>query len=323
MNVKKIFISISAWCFIMASFPGFASDVISTEKMTIKMGYCPFGMIETPVAKAKQFYKKYLPNVEIEWHFGKYSLNLINDWIAGKIEIAYLGDTPSIILQNKTGNTKWVGIAIYAHGTEAGIFIPHDSKVMTVKDLDGKNIAMAVGSSHHRIMDVIAAKEGIKYNIVNQFSDIALESVKNGTVDGACVWPPFIELAKYNNMGKPLLADCKKYEPEVNAIWSIVVSENFAKEHPLIVKGIVKADNDLHKFIKTNSDEASGIVFKELEEKIPLPVLKASLANLQFSDTIEKEHIETMQRGIEFLKSKGIIKTGFNAADWADPSFGK
>lgn len=70
-------------------------------------------------------------------------------------------------------------------------------------------------------------------------------------------------------------------------------------------------------------DEASQIVYKELEEKMPLPVVKASLANLQFSDTIEKEHIETMQRGIEFLKTKGIIKTGFNAADWADPSFGK
>jgi NitT/TauT family transport system substrate-binding protein len=323
MKLTKMFIGVLAGYFIMASCPGIASDVISTEKMTIKMGYCPMGMIETPLAKAKQFYKKYLPDVEIEWHFGMYSLNLINDWIAGKIEIAYLGDTPSIILQNKTGNTKWVGVAVYAHGTEAAVFIPNDSKITSIRELDGKNIATGIGSSHHRILEVIGAKEGIKFNIISQFPDVGFENLKKGTVDGVCCWPPYIELGKQNKLGKPLLPDCTKYEPEVNAIWSIVVSEKFAKEHPLIVKGIVKADNDLHKFIKERLDEASDIVFKELEGKMPLSVIKASLANLQFSDTIEKEHIETMQRGIEFLKSKGIIKTGFNAADWAEPGFAK
>ena len=323
MKTGKRIIGIMAVVMLLWSFAATASDVITDEKLTIKIGYCPLGMIETPVAKVKNFHKKYLPNVDVEWYYGQISLKLINDWIAGKIEIAYLGDTPGIVLQNKTGATKWVGVAVYAHGSEAGIFVPENSPIKTVKDLDGKTVATAAGSSHHRIMDVIAAKEGIKYNIVSFFADAALENMKDGKADAACVWPPYIELAIQNKIGRPLLADCSKYEPEVNAIWSLVVSDKFAKEHPQIVEGIVKGDNDLHRFIKEHPDEASDIVFKELEGKMPLPVIKASLEKLRFSDTIEQEHIDTVQKGIEFLKSKGIIKTGFNAADWADTSFVK
>jgi len=44
--------------------------------------------------------------------------------------------------------------------TEAAVFVSDASKVTSVKELDGKTIATAIGSSHHRIMDVIAAMRG-------------------------------------------------------------------------------------------------------------------------------------------------------------------
>ncbi|MDM8552398.1 ABC transporter substrate-binding protein [Desulfobacterales bacterium HSG2] len=308
---------------LLLSTASHASDVISAKAMKIRFGYCPYGMMETPVAKEKAFYKKYLPNVEIEWHFGLYSLYLINDWLAGKIEVAYLGDMPSIVLQNRARNTKWVGVAVYPHGQVAGVMVPHNSPVKDIKELDGKNVATGIASSHHRIMDVIGAKEGVKFKIVNRTPERQMKDIQTGKADAACFWPPYLELAKHNKIGRVLLNDTVRYEPEVNAIWPVVVSEKFAKEHPDIVKGIVKADIDLHKFMRENPDEASQIVYKSYEEKIPLPVVRASLASYRYSDTLDKEHIETMQRGIDFLKSQGIIKTGFNAADWADPSFTK
>jgi ABC-type nitrate/sulfonate/bicarbonate transport system substrate-binding protein len=113
----------------------------------------------------------------------------------------------------------------------------------------------------------------------------------------------------------------KKYEPYVNAIWPILVSENFAKKNPKIVEGLVRADMDLHKFMREKLDEASQIVFKELEEKIPLPVVKASLASYDYANRFDKEHIEVMQRDIDFLFSKGLIKKQVKASDWADTSY--
>lgn len=306
---------------VLSSLPAFSSDVISSEKMKITIGYCPSGMLETSVAKEKQFYKKYLPNVEVEWQYALYSQHLIYHWIAGKMEIAYMGDMPSIILQNKMHNTRWVSVAVHPHGQVAAIFVPHGSKITTLKELDGKSIATAVASSHHRILEVIAKAEDINISIVHMNPDEGLESLKKGEIDAVCYWPPFIELAKYNNIGRVLIDDAVKYEPEVNAVWPLIVSESLATNHPGIVKGFVKADTDLHEFMREHPDEAAEIVYRALEKKLPLQVIKASLSSYRYSEKLEQEHIDTMQRGIDFLKSNGAIEPGFQAARWADMRF--
>lgn len=322
MRKHKIFVLV-CWSLLLFPLSLFAADqeVISAERLKIKIGYAPFGMLETSVAKAKQFYKKYLPNVEIEWISGIYSIYLINKWIEGELEISYLGDMPAIVLQNRVRNTKWVSTAVYPHGHVAAIYVPHDSKIKSIKQLDGATIATGIGSSHHRILDVFAAAENIQFKILNRNPDEGLVDLREGVVDAVCYWPPYLEMIRYRNLGRTLLADFVKYEPEVNAIWPLVVSEGFARQHPKIVKGLVRADQDLHAFMVQYPEEAAQIVYRELDEKIPLPVVKSSLASYRYTDKLEKEQIETMQRGIDFLQSQGIIRNGFRAADWADSSF--
>lgn len=321
MAIRKTIVSAMALIMVFSGFHVFADDIVTDEKLKISIGYCPFGMMETPVAKVKEFYKKYLPNVEVEWVFGVYSIELINKWLTGELEIAYLGDMPAVVLQNRLGNTKWVSVAVYPHGEVAAIYIPHDSKIKSVKDLNDEYVATGMGSSHHRILNVIAKAEGININIKNLKPADALERLEKGKIKAFCYWPPYVEMVKHKNAGKVLIANCVKYEPEVNAVWPLVVSEKFANEHPLIVKGLVRADRDLHKFMKENPDEAADIVYNELEEKIPFDVVKASLDSYRYPDGFKQEHIDTMQRGIDFLKEKKFIKKGFNAAEWADTGF--
>jgi NitT/TauT family transport system substrate-binding protein len=322
--MKRVAIIVVMISVLFSTLPVLAADAVTNEKAKITIGYCPYGMLETSVMKVKQFHKKYLPNVEVEWFFGLYSVHLINNWIAGKLEIAYLGNMPAVMLQSKMGNTKWVGIAVYPKGDVGAIFVPNDSPIKSVKELDGKSIATGIGSSHHRILEEVMRQEKIKFNIVNQAPEVAVGNLEAGKIDAFCYWPPYIELVKYKKIGQCLPpCNLKKYEPYVNAIWPFVVSEDFAEKHPLIVKGLVKADNDLHRFIKEQPDEAAQIVYKELEEKLPLEVVKASLASYNYSDKIDKEHIEVMQRDIDFLLEKKFIKTRIDASKWADPSFSK
>ena len=304
------------------SVPSFASDVVSTEKLKITIGYCPYGMLETSVMKVKAFHKKYLPNVEVDWFFGLYSVHLINNWIAGKLELAYLGNMPAIMLESKVKNTKWVGVAVYPHGDVGAMFVPKDSKVTSIKELDGKTVATGIGSSHHRILEEVMKQENIKFDIVNQAPEVAVGNLEAGKIDGFCYWPPYVEMCKYKKIGNILApGHMKKYEPYVNAIWPFVVSEDFAKKHPKIVEGLMRAEKDLHKFVQENPDEASEIVYTELEKKLPMEVIKGSLASYQYSDTLTDEHIEVMQRDIDFLYSKKYLRKYFKAADWADASF--
>lgn len=303
--------------------PASGSESLSTVKMNIKIGYAPFGMMETSVAKVKKFYKKYLPNVEIEWISGIYSIYLINKWIEGEIEISYLGDMPAIVLQNRVRNTKWVSAAVYPHGHIAAIYVPHNSSIKTIKELEGKTIATGIGSSHHRILEVFAEVENIEFKIVNLTPDEGIVALKEGRVDAVCYWPPYLEMIRYHDLGRALVPDFVKYEPEVNAVWPFIVSEQFAEKYPKVVEGLVRADQDLHAFMVQHPDEAAEIVYRELAEKIPLPVVKASLASYRYTNDLGKEQIETMQRGVDFLQSKGVIRKSFSSADWADSSFGK
>ena len=325
MDFKKTVYGLLIFVFLLASVPVCAQQqVISTEKATIVWGYCPYGMLETGVMKAKQFWKPYLPNVEVEWFFGLYSPHLVNNWIAGKIELAYLGNMPSVMLRAQKPDAKWVGIAVYPHGNVGAIFVPSNSKIQSVKELNGKSVATGVGSSHHRILEEVMKQENIKFDILNQAPEVAIGNLEAGKIDAFCYWPPYIEMAKYKKIGRILPpGNMKKYEPNVNAIWTIMASENFAKKNPKILKGIIKADLDLHKFVKEKPDEAAQIVFKELEEKIPLQVLKASLASYDYADRFDQEHIDVMQRDIDFLFSKGFIKKEIKASEWADTSYVK
>jgi len=328
MQKRALISAVIILAILLPSIPSFGqlikTDVISTEKMKIVWGYCPYGMLETSVMKEKKFYKKYLPNVEVDWFFGLWSVHLINNWIAGKLEIAYLGNMPAVMLQSKVKNTKWVGVAVYPHGDVGAIFVPKDSPIKDVKELDGATIATGVGSSHHRILEEIARQEGIKFNIVSQNPEVAVGNLEAGKLQAFCYWPPYIELCREKGIGKCLEpCNANKYEPYVNAIWPLLVSEKFAKENPDIVRGLVKADNDLHDFMVNHPDEAAEIVFKELEEKIPLESLKRSLARYKYSNELSAEHMEVMQRDIDFLFEKKFIKEHFKASDWADPSFYK
>ena len=323
MKFKMVMISLLTVVFLFSSVPVFA-QVISDEKAKIVWGYCPYGMLETGVMKGKQFWKPYLPNVDVEWFFGLYSPHLVNNWIAGKIELAYLGNMPSVMLRAQKPDAKWVGIAVYPHGDVGAIFVPKDSKIQSVKELNGKSVATGVGSSHHRILEEVMKQENIKFDIMNQAPEVAIGNLEAGKIDAFCYWPPYVEMAKYKNIGRILPpGNLKKYEPYVNAIWTIMVSENFAKKYPKILKGLIKADLDLHRFMKEKPDEAAQIVFKELEEKMPLQVLKASLASYDYADRFDQEHIDVMQRDIDFLYSKGFVKKEIKAAEWADTSYVK
>ncbi|MDQ1330026.1 MAG: transporter substrate-binding protein [Thermodesulfobacteriota bacterium] len=324
MKSTKLIIYCLAFVIAFASTPAFSSDVVTNEKTKITIGYCPYGMLETSVMKEKKFYQKYMPNVEVEWFFGLYSVHLINNWVAGKLEFAYLGNMPSIMLQGKMKNTKWVGNAVYTKGEAGAMTVPKGSTVKNIKDLNGKTVATGIGSSHHRLLEVVQEKEGIKFNIVNQAPEVAIGNLEAGKLDGFAYWPPYIDMTTHRGIGTLVPpGNFKQYEPYVNAIWPIVVSESFAKKHPEIVKAFVKADQDLHKFMKERPDEAAQIVFKETEGKIPLEVLKGSLARYGYASNINKEQIDVMQADIDFLHSRGYLKDHFKAADWADTSFSK
>jgi ABC-type nitrate/sulfonate/bicarbonate transport system substrate-binding protein len=85
-----------------------AADVapISTESVTINLGYPLLAPTwgSTIVTRAK-LWKKYLPNVEVNREDFMSGMPVVNNMVAGKIDIGYFADMPAIALASKANLT--------------------------------------------------------------------------------------------------------------------------------------------------------------------------------------------------------------------------
>jgi NitT/TauT family transport system substrate-binding protein len=305
----------------LVGMPPAAAEVVTTEQATLVVGHQPF----TPtwgsdVMRVLGLHKKYLPNVEVEWFKALYGPPLVNNMIARKIHMAYLGDMPAIVLASKKASldTRLVGLCQNDKGTSAALLVPKDSPVKSVRELDGKRVATGFGSYLHRFLEVVQEREKVKFTLVNQPPEVALSNLQAGKIDGDGRWPPQWGLAVHRGVAR-VLATGKDYGFQY--LCGLVVSREYATQHPRIVEGWLRAELETHEFIRRNPDRTAQIVFEAWEKKIPLEVIQRDLDNVLYPDQIASDHVETLKAGAEFLLRNKMIETRPDIDAWVDASF--
>lgn len=297
------------------------AQVVTPEKVTLVVGHQPF----TPtwvsdVMRVLQLHRKYLPNVEVEWFKALYGPPLVNNMIARKVHMAYLGDMPAIVLSSKKASldTRLVALCQNDKGTSAALLVPKDSPVKSVKELDGKRVATGFGSYLHRFLEVVQEREQVKFTLVNQPPEVALTNLQAGKIDGDGRWPPQWGLAVHRGIAR-VLATGKDYDFQY--LCGLVVSRDYAAQHPKVVEGWVRAELEAHEFIRKNPEKTAQIVFEAWEKKIPLEVIQRDLQDVFYPDEISREHVESLKAGTEFLLRNKMIEVKPDIDAWVDPSF--
>ena len=83
--------------------PGYSQTPISQEKVTIRLGYQPLTpSYSATIITGAKLWKPYLPNVEVERFDTMSGMPLVNNMLAGRVDIAIFGDMPSIVLASKS-----------------------------------------------------------------------------------------------------------------------------------------------------------------------------------------------------------------------------
>ena len=171
---------------------------ISTESVTINLGYPLLAPTwgSTIVTRAK-LWKKYLPNVEVNREDFMSGMPVVNNMIAGKIDIGYFADMPAIALASKANLTETIFISLTDadEGGASVIYVKKGSPITSVKELNGKRVSVPFGGYTHRFAEVVEAAEGIKFNLTGQSPEVGLSSLQVGTVDAYIPWPPYGPLA--------------------------------------------------------------------------------------------------------------------------------
>ena len=123
----------------------------------------------------------------------------------GQIDFAVTGNTPPIV----GGLTKTKVVSAYSKEAKGdAILIPQDSDISSVRDLKGKSVAVARGSSAHGHLVLQLEKAGVDVSDVNinflQPAD-SKSACEYGRVDAWTVWDPYTAIAEIGG-AVPLIA---------------------------------------------------------------------------------------------------------------------
>jgi NitT/TauT family transport system substrate-binding protein len=298
----------------LSSTDALSQTPVSAEKLTVVIGYQPL----TPtwgvaVVTGGQLWKPYLPNIEIERSDFMSGMPLVNNMLAGKIDIGYIGDMPAIVLGSKSDlqPTHFVAVTDADEGGESVIYVKKDSPIKTVKQLDGQSVSVPFGGFTHRFAEVVEQAENIKFNIVGQSPEVGLTNLQAGKVAAYIPWEPYGKMAVARGFAEPLV-DGTKYH--FNSLRGVVVSEAFLEAHPDVVLGWMRAELDAHKMMRDQPDRAAKIIYDDWKKfDVPLNIIRSDFDHSLFPDEITPEWRKVLTDGGDFLLSHKLIE---KTPDW-------
>jgi NitT/TauT family transport system substrate-binding protein len=142
------------------------------EAINLVVGYQPYYTESWSgvIMRGKKLYEKYLPKGStVEFSVGLQGAVIVNAMLAGKQHIGYVGDMPSIVSTTKQDVADIRIVASVGLGSDAcNIFLarPDAPKFNNGKEgikwLDGKRVAIPLGSCADRFAQEAFKKEGVK-----------------------------------------------------------------------------------------------------------------------------------------------------------------
>jgi NitT/TauT family transport system substrate-binding protein len=299
----------------LASGPALSQTPVSTEKVKLVVGLVAmtpsFGGI---VLVGGKLWKPYLPNVDVERYETMSGMPLVNNMLADKVDIAYLGDMPSIVLGSKSAlaQSYFIGLTEADDGEEVGIIVKKGSPIKSVKELAGKTVSVPFGGFTHRFAEVVMTTDGIKFKFVGQSPEVGLSNLQAGKVDAYMPWNPFGRLAVLRGFGEKI-TDGKKYN--FSSLRAIVVRKTFYEKHPDVVAGWMRAELDAHQLARSKPDVAAKLIFDDWKKfDVPLEVIRNDFSYKIFPDDIPDKWRKVMVDSAQFLLSHKYIE---KAPDWA------
>jgi sulfonate transport system substrate-binding protein len=196
----------------------------------LRIGYQKWGTFSILKASgelAKAFEPKGVKLEWIEFPAGPPLLEALN---AGSIDVGHTGDSPPLFAQ--AAEVPFVYFAVSSASPESsGILVKRESNMVSAKDLRGRRVGFAKGTSAHTMVLRFLEKNGLLLSdIVAVYlppadGRVALES---GSIDAWSIWDPYFAAAEEGG-GLRQLSNGRGY---VEGREFYLASKNIAEHHP-------------------------------------------------------------------------------------------
>ena len=231
------------------------------QPVHLVVGYQPYDTISysAAVIRALELWKKYLPaDSKVEFQAGLQGSIIVNQMLAGKQQIGYLGDVPAVVVTTKTeqAKIKLVANTGFSPGQRCNVIMVRadapDFKTPqeAVKWLDGKTIATPKGSCADRFLGNVIEKTHIKPEaIMNQSLEVLSTNLRAKKLDAVALWEPTASrignlvgegIAKYAITGHAFDIPDSGY---------IAMRDDFMTQRPDVVKAWMKMEMEAQRFV--------------------------------------------------------------------------
>ncbi|MDY7547713.1 ABC transporter substrate-binding protein [Glaciimonas sp. CA11.2] len=231
------------------------------QPVHLVVGYQPYDTVSysAAVIRGLALWKKFLPaGSEVEFQAGLQGSIIVNQMLAGKQQIGYLGDVPAVLVTTKTEQAK-VKLVVntgFSAGQRCNVIMVRadapDFKTSqdAIKWLDGKTIATPKGSCADRFLGNVIDRTHIKPDaIMNQSLEVLSTNLRAKKLDAVALWEPTASrignlvgegIAKYAITGYPFDIPDSGY---------IAMRDDFMTQRPDVVKAWVKMEMEAQRFI--------------------------------------------------------------------------
>ena len=274
------------------------------------------------ISKADGSSQKSLGNdIKLEWKIFNSGTSEIEAFLAGELDLGYIGPVPAINAFVKTNGD----IQIISGAVSGGALVVarNDLNIKTLKDLQGKKIAVpSFGNTQDIMLRIMLANAGLKDT--SNGGSIEIIPVKNPEVktlfdqhqiDAAFVPEPW---------GSQLVKDANaKIVFDTYHTWRngdypttvIIARKEFIQEHPKIVSAFLRNHVDLTEYYSIKTEELQNIINKEIKastgSKLAEDVLKNSSHNIQLTYDPQRAALDELAKAMyegKFIDEQVDIK---------------
>src|SRR5438046_4361198 len=217
------------------------------------------------VMRGKKFYEKYLPKgSEVEFQIGLQGAIIVNNLLAGKQNIGYMGDMPAIVSTTKqdVADVRLVANLGLAFDQCNAFLVRKDAPQFkdaqeAIKWLNGKTVAVPKGSCTDRLAQAVFRKSSIEpKEYLNQNIEVITSNFRAGKIDAAVMWEPTTSRLVEEGLARLVATGASVQENDGGFLG---MRADLIKQRPDVVKAWLEAELDAQLFLADPKNAAEEI----------------------------------------------------------------
>ncbi len=246
---------LAAFAVVLLALPAAAADKVGTLRLDWAY-YSPVSLVLRDKGLMEQEFAK--DGTKVEWVLSLGS-NKALEFLNGN-SIDFGSSAGAAALMAKANGVPIKAVYIYSKPEWTALVVLKDSPIHTVKDLEGKRIAVTRGTDPHIFLLRALALNGMKSQDVKmvllQHPDgrVAME---RGDVDAWAGLDPYMAETEIDKGSRLFFRD-----PDLNSWGFLNVREDFAKAHPDVVERVLTVYETARQWSLAHPDELRAIVAK-------------------------------------------------------------